>query len=161
MAILSKACKPDNFESHNSLTLSLSHTTLSSFANIPGLHSNFVLAICETNFDDSIDSSNFYVRSCLPLIRIDSVTHVHGLTVYVKDELIFSKIWWLCFHLALLHSVPYFFFLYRSKYSSLRSVIDDISSNTDKVFWINPSANAFVFIRTGCNNSEYLKSTLL
>ena len=34
MAILSKACKPDNFESHNSLKLS--------FTNIRGLCSNFV-----------------------------------------------------------------------------------------------------------------------
>ena len=33
MAILSKACKPDNFEPHNSLKLS--------FANIRGLRSNF------------------------------------------------------------------------------------------------------------------------
>ena len=63
MAILSKACKPDNFESHNSLKLS--------FTNIRGLRSNFVdcesfpesnspdiLALCETNLDDSIDSGN-------------------------------------------------------------------------------------------------------
>ena len=34
MAILSKACKPDNFESHNSLNLS--------FTNIRGLRSNIV-----------------------------------------------------------------------------------------------------------------------
>ena len=34
MAILSKACKPDNFESHNSVNLS--------FTNIRGLRSNFV-----------------------------------------------------------------------------------------------------------------------
>ena len=73
MAILSKACKPDNFESYNSLKLS--------FTNIRGLHSNFVdgesflesnspdlLALCETNMDDSIDSSNFSVRGFLPLI---------------------------------------------------------------------------------------------
>ena len=33
MAILSKACKPDNFQLHNSLKLS--------FTNIQGLHSNF------------------------------------------------------------------------------------------------------------------------
>ena len=57
MAILSKACKPDNFESHNSLKLN--------FTNIRGLRSNFVdcesflelntpdiLALCETNLDD-------------------------------------------------------------------------------------------------------------
>ena len=67
MAILSKACKPDNFESHNSLKLS--------FANIQGLHLNFVdcksflessspdiLALCETNLDDSINSGNFCER---------------------------------------------------------------------------------------------------
>ena len=73
MAILSKACKPDNFESHNSLKLS--------FTNIRGLRSNFVdyesflesnspdiLALCETNLDDSFDSDNFSVRGYLPLI---------------------------------------------------------------------------------------------
>ena len=93
MAILSKACKPDNFESHNSLKLS--------FTNIRGLHSNFVdcksflesnspdiLAQCKTNLDDSIDSGNFPVRDCLPLIQNDSSTHMHGLAVYVKEELL-------------------------------------------------------------------------
>ena len=72
MAILSKGCKPDNFEPHNSLKLS--------FMNIQGLRSNFVecesflelkspdiLALCETNVNDSIDSGNFSVRN-LPLI---------------------------------------------------------------------------------------------
>ena len=65
--LLSKACKPDNFESHNSLKLS--------FTNSRGLRSNFidyesflesnspdVFALCETNLDDSIDSGNFSVR---------------------------------------------------------------------------------------------------
>ena len=67
MAILSKACKPDNFESHNSLKLS--------FTNIWGLRSNFVdceyflesnspdiLALCETNLQGSTDSGYFFVR---------------------------------------------------------------------------------------------------
>ena len=67
MAILSKGCKPDNFESHNSLKLS--------FTNIQRLHSNFVdfeyflesnypdiLALCEANLGDSVDSGNFSVR---------------------------------------------------------------------------------------------------
>ena len=93
MAILSKGCKPDNFEPHNSLKLS--------FTNIWGLHSNFVecesfldsnspdiLALCETNLDDSIDSGNFFVRGYLPLIRKYSITHRYGLAVYVKDGLI-------------------------------------------------------------------------
>ena len=89
MAILSKACKPDNFEMHNSLKLS--------FTNIRSIHLNFVdcefflesnspdiFALCETNLDDSIDSGNFSVRGYLPLIRKDCSTHMHGLTVYVK-----------------------------------------------------------------------------
>ena len=96
MIILSKACKPDNFESHNSLKLS--------FTNIRGLHSNFVdcesflesnspdiLALCETNLDDSIDSGNFSVRGYLPLIRKDSSTDMHGLAVYVKEGLPFAR----------------------------------------------------------------------
>ena len=125
MATLSKSCKPDNFESYNSLKLS--------FANIRGLRSNFVdcesylgsnspdiLALCETILDDSIDSGNFSVRGYLPLIRKDSSTHMHGLAVYVKEGLVFpwdlslekSADSYLCFRLALLHSVSYFFFLY-------------------------------------------------
>ena len=118
MAILSKARKPDNFESHNSIKLS--------FTNIRGLRSNIVdcesflesnspdiLALHETNLDDSIDSGNFSVRSYLPLIRKDSSTRMHGLTVYVKERLPFA--WnlclgdsadsYLCFRVALFHSV--------------------------------------------------------
>ena len=73
MSILYKACKPDNFQSHNSLKLS--------FTNIWGLRSNFVdyesflesnsldiLALCETNLDNSVDSDYFSVRGYLPLI---------------------------------------------------------------------------------------------
>ena len=65
MAILSKACKPDNFELHNSLNLS--------FTNIRGLRSNFfdcesflesncpdILVLCETKLGDSIDSGKFH-----------------------------------------------------------------------------------------------------
>ena len=136
MAILSKACKPDNFESHNSLKLS--------FMNIRGLRLNFVdcesflesnspdiIALCETNLDDSIDSGNFSVRGYLSLIRKDSSTHMHGLAVYVKESLPFvrdlslenSAGSYLCFRLALLHSVSYFFFLYRSTSSLLCTVL--------------------------------------
>ena len=75
-----------------------------SFPNIQGLHSNFVdcesflesnspdiLALCETNLDDSIDSGNFSVRGYLSLIRKDSSTHMHGLAVYVKEGLPFAQ----------------------------------------------------------------------
>ena len=96
MTILLKACKPENFESHNSRNLS--------FTNIEDLHSNFVdcdcflesnspdiPALCETHLADSIDSGNFSVRDCLPLIWKDSGTHMHGLTVYVKEGLPFAR----------------------------------------------------------------------
>ena len=158
MAMLSKGSKPDNFEPHNSLKLS--------FTNIRGLRSNFVecesflesnspdiLALCETNLNDSIDSGNFSVRGYLPLIRKDSITHMHGLAVYVKEGLPFARDLslensadsYLCFRLALLHSVSYFFFLYRSPSSALCTVFDSISSNIDEVLSINPSANVFVY----------------
>ena len=92
---ISKACKPDNFESHNSLKLS--------FTNIRGLLSNFIdcesflrsnspdiLALYETNLNDSSNSGNFSVRGYLPLIRKDSGTHMHGLAVYVKEGLLYG-----------------------------------------------------------------------
>ena len=49
-----------------------------------------ILALCETNLDDSIDSGNFSVRGYLPLIQKDSGTHMHGLAVYVKEGLPFA-----------------------------------------------------------------------
>ena len=72
--------------------------------NIRGLRSNFVdyesfleshspdiLALFETNLDDSTDSGNFAVRGYLPLIRKDSSTHMHSLAVYVKEQLPFAQ----------------------------------------------------------------------
>ena len=122
MVILSKRCKPDNFESHISLKLS--------FTNICGLRSNFaecesffesnspdILALCETNLDDSINSGNFSVRRYLPLIRKDYITYMHGLAVYVKEGLPLARDLslensadpYLHFRLALLHSVSCLF----------------------------------------------------
>ena len=96
MAILSKVSEPDNFESHDSLKLS--------FTNIRGLRLNFVdcesflesnspdiLALCETNLDDSIDSGSFSGRGYPLLIRKDFNTHMHGLAVYVKEGLPFAR----------------------------------------------------------------------
>ena len=48
------------------------------------------LALCETYLRDPIGSSNFSVRSYLPLIQKDSFIHMHGLTVYVKEQLPFA-----------------------------------------------------------------------
>ena len=119
------------------------------------LESNFpdILALCETNLEDSVDSGNFSVRGYLLLIQKYSSTHMHGLAVYVKEGLPFARDLslensadsYLCFRLALLHSVSYFFFLYRSPSSSLCTVFDSVSSNIDEVLSINPSANVFVF----------------
>ena len=74
---------------------------------------------------------------------------MHGVAVYVKEGLPFA--WDLSpensadSYLRLLHSVPYFFFLYRSPSSTWCTVFDSISSNIDEVLSINPSGNVFVF----------------
>ena len=135
MTILSKACKPDNFESHNSLKLS--------FTNIWGLHSNF--ADCE-----SFNNSNSHDNLVLCETNLEwenSSTNMHGLTVYVKEGITF--VWdislensadsYLCFPLALLRSLYYYFFLYQSPSSSLCTIFDYISSNIDEACLINPS----------------------
>ena len=80
MAILSKVCKPDNFESHNSLKLSFIDSE--SFLESTSLD---IHALCKTNLDDSIDSGNFSGKGYLPLIQKDSSTHMHDLAVYVKE----------------------------------------------------------------------------
>ena len=94
-------------------------------SNIQGLHLNFAeyesfpltfLLLCETILDDWSDSGNFSVRGDLPLIQKDSVTHIYELAVYMKEGFPFvqnlslqkSADSYLCFQLALLHSVSCF-----------------------------------------------------
>ena len=72
----------------------------------------------------------------------DIVHRNHFFHLYQKDKSSESKV---KFRQALLHSVLYFFFLYRSPSSSLCMAFDSISSNIDEVLSINPSANVFVF----------------
>ena len=92
MAILSKESKPDDFKPHNVLKLG--------FTNIWGFWSNFVeseyfhesnsldiFALGEANLNYSIYSGNFTVRGYFPLICKDSITHMHGLAVYVREGL--------------------------------------------------------------------------
>ena len=104
----------------------MNHTTPSNLAwnhwiNIWGLRFNFVelesflrsnspdiLALCETNLDDSIDSVNFSMRGYLPLIWKEPITHMHGLAVYLKGLLFARDLSlensadsYLCFQLAL------------------------------------------------------------
>ena len=104
------------------------------------------------------------MRDYLPLIRKDSNTHMHGLAFYVKEGLPFARDLplensadsYLCFRLTLLHSVSYFFFLYRSPSSSLCTVFDSISSNINEVLSINPSANFFVFADFNIHQKDWL-----
>ena len=70
--------------------------------------------------DDLIDFSNFSVSGYLTLIQKDSVTYMQILAVYVKEGLPFARDLplensadsYLCFRLALLHSLSYCFFLF-------------------------------------------------
>ena len=144
--------------------------------NIQGLRSNFVdwesflesnspdiLTLCETNLDDSVDSGNFSERLSSFNWK-DFGTHLHGLAVYVKERLPFARDLslensadsYLCFRLALLHSVPYFFFLYRSPSSSLCTVFNSIICNIDEVLSINPSANVFVVGDFNAHHKDWL-----
>ena len=85
---------------------------------------------------------------------------MHGLAVFLKEGLPFAQDLslensadsYLCFRLALLHSVSYFFFLYRSP----SSAFDSISSNIDEVLSINPSANVFVFGDFNVHHKDWL-----
>ena len=123
-----------------------------------------MLALCEANLDDSIDSSSFSVRGYPPLIWKDPVTHMHGLAVYVKEGLPFARDLslensadsYLCFWLALLHLVSYFFFIFRSPSSLLFTVFESISSNIDEILSINPSANVFVFGNFKSHHKDWL-----
>ena len=128
---------------HNSLKLS--------FMNIRGLQTllianlslnqtllTFLLCVRQAWMTQLILAISL-LRGYLPLIRKDSSTHMYGLALYVKEGLPFTRDLslenstdsYLCFRLALLHSVSYFFFLYRSPSSFLRTVFDSISSNLD------------------------------
>ena len=87
---------------------------------------------------------------------------MNGLAVYVKEKLPFTRDLSLeksadsCFRLALLHSVSYFFFLYRPPSLSLCMVFDSTSSNIDEVLSINPSANVFVFGDFNIHHKDWL-----
>ena len=89
---------------------------------------------------------------------------MHGLAVYVKEGLPFARDLslensadsYLCFRLALFHSVSYFFFLYRSLSLSSCMVFNSISSIIDEVLSVNPSANVFVFGEFNVHHKDWL-----
>ena len=86
-----------------------------------------------------------------------------GLAVYVKEGIPFA--WdlspensadsYLCFRLALLDSVSYFFFLLIPFFAVMHG-FDSISSNIDEVLPINPSANVFVFGEFNIHHKDWL-----
>ena len=125
MALISKACKPKNFELNNSLKLGFTNiwslrlyfVDCESFleSNSPGI----LALLCKINLDDSTDSGNFSGRSYLPpqlMWRKDFLFHrtYHWKTLQILT----------CFLLILLHSVPYFFLLCWSPSSSFCTVFD-------------------------------------
>ena len=89
---------------------------------------------------------------------------MHGLTVYVNEGLPFARDLYLensedsflCFRLALLHSVSYFLFLSQSPSSSLCTVFDSVLSNIAEVLSINQSVNAFVFGDFNVHHKDWL-----
>ena len=90
MVILSKGHKPDNFEPHNPPKLSFTNMrhSFQFFLNV-NLSLNLSFLLCErqtwmTQLILAISLSGY-----LPLIQKDSITHVHGLAVYVKERLPF------------------------------------------------------------------------
>ena len=99
MAMCSKERKPDNFDLHKSLKLS--------FTNVQGLRSSFVEyesflesnspdshVLCETNLDDSVDSSNFSILgSTYFLLYINGLSDdvICNIAIYVDDTKLYSK----------------------------------------------------------------------
>ena len=104
------------------------------------------------------------MRSYPPLFRKESITHMQGLAVYVKEGLHFARALplensvdsYLCFRLALLRSVSYFFCLYQTPSSSLCRVFNSVSSNIDEVLFINSSADGFVFGDFNIHHKDWL-----
>ena len=118
-----------------------------------GSNSLNILALCEVNLDDPIDSGNFSVRSYLPLIQKYSVTHMHGLAVYLKEGfsfcmgLISRKVCgvllvfdWLYF----IQSLNSYSFINHCLCLHAQFLII-FYLTTDEVLLINPSSNVFVF----------------
>ena len=150
MAILSKACQPDNFELHNSLKFS--------FANLWGLCLDFVdcesflesyypdiLTLYETNLDGSIDSGNFSMRGYLPLIRKDSSTHMHCLAVYMKERLPLGLISRKLCRFLLMFSTVFTSLSVLLLFPLLITFFIFVYSFLFYFISINPSANVFVF----------------
>ena len=125
---------------------------------------NITNALFETNLDNSIDSGNFSVRGYLPLIQNNSITHVHGLAVYMKEGLLFARDSKKLCGFVLMFSTGFtslivllIFPLYLSP-SSLCTDFDSVSSNADEVLSIKPSAIVFVFGDFNIHQKDWLRN---
>ena len=74
----------DNFIS---LGLQLNSIGCKSF---PKSNSPDIRVFCETNLEGSVNSSNFFIRGSPPLIQKNSITHMPGLAVYVREGFFFT-----------------------------------------------------------------------
>ena len=138
-----------------------------SYSNIRGLRTNFaavqsflstkspdILALCETELDESISDREFDVPGfSTPATKHDHLNrHMHGLGVYIKDGLPCARDTshedlnspFMCFRMALLHSTTYLFFLYRPQNEG-SSVLNSIAEQIDNILIHHPSANICVF----------------
>ena len=119
LAILSKVSKPDNSESQKSLKFS--------FSNFWEFRSDFVgcesflepdsldiLALCETNLEDSIDSSRISVRGSLALIWKDSVTHMQFCILHEGEN---------SFHIRLISRILRDLHLFATDFTSFDSLL--------------------------------------
>ena len=124
-------------------------------------NSHDILSVSETNLGDSIDSANFTVRGYLSLIR-NSVTHMHGLAVYMEGYFCIGFISRKLCRFIFMFSTGFtlfsvlLFFLNWSASSSLCTIFDAISSNIDEVLSINWSANIFVFGDFNAHHNDWL-----
>ena len=107
---------------------------------------------------DKLGRFNWFQKSFW--FKKDFVACMHGLAVYEGQP--FIRVSSLensedsCFHLGLLHSVLYFFFLYQSLSFSLCTVFDVISPNIEDVLSINLSSNVFFFGDWNVHSKDWL-----
>lgn len=149
------------------------------FSNVRGFRSNFlsiqsylfhnspdIFALSESNLNSEVSSSDFCVDGYLSLQRKDSKFHMHGLAVYIRNNLPIARECrlespdesFMCYRVALLHSTTYLFFLYRSPSSQDCSLIDLVSDRIDQALLDCPSANILVFGDFNAHHSTWLNS---
>ena len=119
---------------------------LSSRTTQTSLHS--VKATCMT-------TSRTLISNCLLGICTTLVFILRAIFRLLKRLFLRMKRSLVCFHLALLHSTTFIFFLYHSPSSSSRFVVEVVSSNIDKVLILQPSANIKVFSDYNAHNTEW------